>query len=176
MLGKRRKVSSKATSDREVSGKREKTPEHPGPDDIQPSSASLYVALYDPRYQGGDISHWALHLDLHGYGHVLYEVIGGPGEFRLAQRTSAPDRSTQLRESVFVADIDGTDNIAHYYQIVANTNAIQNDIALWNCQQWVMDILETLQEEDIIDDYRYHNSKEELEARFYRSLYEEDEE
>ena len=106
----------------------------------------------------GDLNHWAKFLKDEKAGDTLYDVIGEPMAFRLNVLPNIdPVESRSFVQNIFVADIDSAEDVQQVHRI-ARKQAIQNDIALWNCQQWVFDVLTSLHEEFIIEDYEYHDA------------------
>lgn len=115
----------------------------------------LYVALYSPVQ--GNVKHWALYLE--GIG--IFQVVGDPMEFELDIRLRVrPQDSARYSGSVYIAEVDDTRG---FVQVVRNTE-ISNDVVHWNCQSFVLDVLEGLNDDDILDDYDYQEAKDKLEG------------
>lgn len=116
---------------------------------------ALNVAIYGPQAQEGNVHHWALLLDEGEAGCTTYEVVGGSMAFALNEdRNSTPSPSGQSLRNVFLVDLDCSADVQKAHQI-ARQQAIRNDIAVWNSQQWVMDVVESLHKEYIIEGYDY---------------------
>lgn len=48
-------------------------------------------------------------------------------------------------------------------QVVRETE-LSNDVAHWNCQNFVLDVLENLNDEGLLEDYEYQEAKDKLEG------------
>ena len=119
---------------------------------------ALYVALFQP--EEGNVKHWALWLEHIG----IYQVVGTSMEFELNIRPHLhPEDIDGHLQSIYVADVD---DIAGFTQIFQNTE-VSNDVVMWNCQVFVLDVLEALTADGIIDDYEYQEAKTELEGLLY---------
>lgn len=115
----------------------------------------LYVALYAPVQ--GNVKHWALYLE--GVG--IFQVVGDPMEFELNVRLRVrPQDSARYTGRVYIAEVDDT---REFVQVVRTTH-ISNDVAHWNCQNFVLDVLEGLNDDDVLDDYDYQEAKDKLEG------------
>ena len=122
--------------------------------------ANLFVAIYKPT--GGNVCHWALWLEGSGWSR-LFEAIGEPGRYRLSERENVlPDTSSRHKHNLFVAQIDDYDG---FITNARNCKAPENSAA-WNCQEYVMDVLESANESGIIDDYKYQAIKSYLQSIF----------
>ncbi|KKZ63850.1 hypothetical protein EMCG_01844 [[Emmonsia] crescens] len=106
--------------------------------------AILYVAVYKPRQTLGTY-HWALYLE-EGDSHLVFQVVGNPGQFRYQELSSRPENTDRHVENIFVADID--------------------DIEGYRAVQWVFDVLESLLDDGIITDYDHGDAKHKLEMIF----------
>lgn len=53
-----------------------------------------------------------------------------------------------------------------YFFKVVRAQAIDNDMFHRGCQQWVLDVLETLTEEDVVGAYEHAEAKDKLVAIF----------
>lgn len=119
----------------------------------------LFVAMYR---QGGNYEHWALYLDHSPDRGMIYEVIGDNPDFRTNVFSGNPRSTVRHQRNILMYDIEDVD-------IPAFRNAIaavepDNSIILWNCQDYVIEVLEKLEEEFIIDgdDEDYISAKEEV--------------
>jgi hypothetical protein len=88
-------------------------------------------------------------------------VEGENPNFRLNVRTSNPQRSRRVKKIIEVTDsLDDFDGA-----ITALENLeIRNDILNWNCQDWVLEALEKLKDEEIISEDHYERAERKLRA------------
>lgn len=120
----------------------------------------LSVALYRPRW--GNLRHWALYLDI---GNYVYEVTGEAMHFTAEAKDGIiPNNSGSWIESIPVTEIQAAD-IAELHRIITET-PVQNDVQGWCCQDYVMEALEGLNEEQIVDDEDFEIAKKRLMKRF----------
>ena len=104
----------------------------------------LYVAMYRPLT--GNYEHWALYVDV---VHEIYEVTGESPHFKRNVVSGNPTSSGRHKRSILIADIN-TDDMADFQKAV---DAIKPDNSTihWNCQDYVIEVLEKLEEEFIVD-------------------------
>ncbi|ORX94401.1 hypothetical protein BCR34DRAFT_499289 [Clohesyomyces aquaticus] len=120
--------------------------------------ANLYVAIYKPR--GGNVHHWALWLEGSGWSH-LFEADGDPGQYELKERTNTqPSASSRHKTNVFVAQIDDINGFTEN----ARGCKPKKDSAAWDCQEYVMEVLEAANLDGILGDYDYQRIKDHLES------------
>jgi hypothetical protein len=123
-------------------------------------NGALYVAEYRP--QGGNVRHWALYLEVHDGGSVhrnIYQVVGPAKGFEHSMVPDvAPAQSGRFVKNIHVSDLDDRDTIQSVREILGN-QAVRNDIATWSCQDWVMEALETLSEEQLLDEFSYADAR-----------------
>ena len=125
---------------------------------------SLSVAMYKPVE--GNHLHWVLHLE-DASEHTIYEVLGEHLHYSTNIITGKkPDHTIRHRRSIFLYDINKQD-LAEFRKTVSSVQP-QNDVALWNCQDYVMDLLGRLEEECIIDedDKSYTKAKKKVKTYF----------
>jgi hypothetical protein len=121
---------------------------------------SLSVAVYQP--EDGNLHHWALYLEPHNY---VYQVTGEAMDFTASVTTDTiPSRSGRFVETVEVADIQPND-LSELDRIIRET-PVQNDVQGWCCQDYVLDALELLNDEQIVDDEDYERARRRLLRRF----------
>lgn len=123
----------------------------------------LYVAMFRP--EAGNYEHWALYLD-HSPEHTIYEVIGDSPTFQPSVSSGKPTSSLRHRRSIFVYDIIAVDIPA--LEKAISTMEPDNSTSHWNCQDYVIEILDKLEEEFIIDgdDEEFISAKEEVKEYF----------
>lgn len=107
----------------------------------------LYVVFYRPRY--GNYQHWALHLELDNEDYI-FEVTGSHPNFKRNVVNDGPERSASFHSRLFLGEIQPGE-VAMVQHIAAATK-VDNDTVHWDCQDYVMDILEELENECIVDE------------------------
>lgn len=106
--------------------------------------SKLFVAMYRPRK--GNHEHWALYLEAE---QKIYEVTGQYPNFELNVLTGKKPESTDRHSrSIFVWDVT---DISGFKKAVASVEP-DNEVVHWNCQDYVIEVLEKLEEECIVDD------------------------
>ncbi|PYI00588.1 hypothetical protein BO78DRAFT_39566 [Aspergillus sclerotiicarbonarius CBS 121057] len=122
----------------------------------------LTVAIYHPRY--GNFQHWALHLHSDTED-LIFEVDGEHPSFQKAMSCGIPSDNLTFIESVFVCQI-GSPDIPTVKAIVDAT-LVDNETLEWDCQDYVLDILEGCEEEAVLDeeDADYAEAMEILRSR-----------
>ena len=114
----------------------------------------------------GNHLHWALYLE-DGSRRSIYEVLGEHPHFKANIITGkTPEHSVRHQRSIFVYEINSPD-LPAFEESVSSVKQ-QNDVVHWNCQDYVMEVLEHLEEECIIDgeDKVYIKAKEEVKRYF----------
>lgn len=124
--------------------------------------AEFFVALYQPRNQTLGTYHWALYLRISPTEHVIFQIVGEPCNFKYDERSAAPENSTHHIKNIGVAEIDE----AGHFRPVVKGQKIENNMYHWGCQQWVLDVLESLVEDRLLTDYDYDEVMSELDPLF----------
>lgn len=111
----------------------------------------LYVAMYKPIT--GNYEHWALYLEDNDNQHPTLT----------ANVTIAKPTSTERhKRSIFISDINTID----LEELGEAVGAVvpDNSVVHWNCQDYVMEVLEKFEEECIVDadEEAYIGAKKEL--------------
>ncbi|MCJ1339755.1 hypothetical protein MMC09_005046 [Bachmanniomyces sp. S44760] len=121
----------------------------------------LYVAMYRPVT--GNFEHWALYLDEE---HMIYEVTGETPDFKRNIVSGSPISDSLHARSIYVYDINTID--LPTFRSSVTVVELDNSVAHWNCQDYVMEILEKLEEECVIDgeDSAYMVVKEKIKSLF----------
>ena len=125
---------------------------------------NLFVAMYKPPR--GNYLHWALYLQ-DGLEDIIYEVVGENPRFETNVITGKkPEQSTRYQRSIFIYEINPAD--VQSLKDKVSSVKLQNDVVHWNCQDYVMETLDLLEEECIIDgeDKSYIKTKEKLKKHF----------
>lgn len=109
----------------------------------------LYVAFYVPSE--GNYQHWALFLD-DGAKSIIWEVEGQHPNFERVERIGNPEVSPgrRFRECIYVGDLL-TDDLPDIRRVIQNV-LVDNETFEWDCQEYVLDILEALVDEFILED------------------------
>ena len=125
---------------------------------------NLFVAMYKPPR--GNFLQWAIYLQ-DGSEDTIYEVVGENPLFEANIITGRkPEQSTRYQRSIFIYKINPLD-VPSLKEKVSSVK-LQNDVVHWNCQDYVMETLDLLEEECIIDgeDKSYIKTKKELRKHF----------
>ena len=124
--------------------------------------AELSVVRYKPAAHSK--AHWALHLRIVDGGearHLLYQANGEAGNLHLDVVEADPMESQHFLEQIDICDIDGTSDIAEVESHLKK-QPMRNEVSSWTCQDWVMEVLEALDEDNLLDEYQYGEAKERL--------------
>lgn len=119
-------------------------------------SARLFVAFYLPRY--GNFQHWALYVQ-NGPEHLIIEVVGEHPEFERNIMTENPEQSDTFLHKVFVAVMVPSD--IPRVKKAAQDVRVDNETVEWDCQDYVLEILDNLAENFVLDE----DDEEYIEAR-----------
>jgi hypothetical protein len=110
--------------------------------------AAVYVAIYRPA-QTGSARHWAIYIrNEHGQS-TLHQVENdfNSGAFRVARRRVdvRPEDSRSWIRDVGIGRV----NVAHLQAIrnIIQGQPVNNESETWNCQTWVIEVLERLEQE-----------------------------
>jgi hypothetical protein len=122
----------------------------------------LYVVFYRPRY--GNYQHWALYLQT-DTENVIFEVTGSHPNFKKNEVRANPQNSNSYRGKLYVGVISDTD-IPTVRQCVREVK-VDNTTVEWDCQEYVIDILDKLEEALILeeDDEEYKDARKELKKK-----------
>lgn len=120
---------------------------------------NLYVAMYEPA--DGIYEHWALYLQTDSQD-TTYEVIGHPCDYTSRVLLKHPSATTRHKRSVFLYSIRAAD--IPEFERVLSTLTPANSPRSWNCQSYVLDVLNALGEHGVIDkdDVAYMEAKNRL--------------
>jgi hypothetical protein len=132
---------------------------------MAPRPAGLYVAIYRPL-GNSNYAHWDLYLDAED-DDIILQMAGQHPNFTFQQRSADPEKSSSLRKLIHVSDVAAAD-VDQLIEI-AKEMEIDNENPSWDCQEWVIDVLEKLVEECVIgyfDDY----DNEDEEKKFRRTI------
>ena len=82
-----------------------------------------------------------------------------------AGNDASPQTRLELEKDGQTRSLDKPAEMADLHKIITGT-PVQNDVQGWCCQDYVMEALEGLNEEQIVDDEDYEKAKERLMRRF----------
>ena len=122
----------------------------------------LYVVFYRPRY--GNYRHWALYLQT-DTENLIFEVTGSHPNFKRNVVKADPRNSQSLVNIIFMDTVSSGDIAT--VQNVARTTKVDNETVEWDCQEYVLDMLETLEQECVVDDDHetYKDARNELKKK-----------
>jgi hypothetical protein len=127
---------------------------------------NLYVAMYRPT--SGNYEHWALYL-IAGERHLLFQVKGQTPNFQKDASTGIPTNSRRHRRNIFLDTITVND-VAAFVRLFGAAE-VDNDTSEWDCQDFVMELLEALEEEGVLDpDDEDYKANKELLKEYYGPL------
>ncbi|KAJ5773546.1 hypothetical protein N7457_008442 [Penicillium paradoxum] len=121
------------------------------------STVSLYVALSAGE---GVYKHWGVFIDAsQEEDKTLLQAAGSDGRFRFESETKDSRHSEGLVELVLLCDV----NVANITSIktIASQVTIHNEIRGWNCQDYVLDLLDALEKHAVVngEDAAYQRQK-----------------
>ena len=126
------------------------------------SYPKLYVAFFRPQY--GNYQHWGLFLD-DDEEQLMFEVLGEHPNFERNVEKQPPEQLEGFLRRVYVAVISKTD--IETVKQVAQTVPVDNETVEWDCQEYVLDMLDRLEDECVLDrdDEDYQDARETLRER-----------
>lgn len=105
----------------------------------------LYVVFYRPRY--GNYQHWALYLESETEN-IIFEVIGQHPNFQRNAVSAVPENSRSFISKLYVGVIGKND--VQGVRDAAKTVKVDNETMDWDCQDYVLEILDKLEAEFIL--------------------------
>lgn len=117
----------------------------------------MSVAIH---HDGEFYKHWGILIENpEGPESILLQVMGSDGRLRYEPETKDIRTSSALVELVYLCDVDKTK--IGSIETVARKVTVQSEIKGWNCQDYVLDLLDALENEAIVDkeDVGYQNQK-----------------
>ncbi|KAJ5688702.1 hypothetical protein N7462_003094 [Penicillium macrosclerotiorum] len=110
------------------------------------STIPIYVAILPGE---GAFNHWGLFIDgTTDQDKALLQVKGSDGQFKYEPETRDARQSEGLIELFYLCHV-GVIKVEEI-KAAADQATIYNDIPGWNCQDYVIDLLEELQEKAIM--------------------------
>lgn len=108
--------------------------------------SKLYIAVYKPHT--GNYFHWALYLK--GKPSKVFEVTGEHPRFQRNVIETKPESTGRHIENIRIGEVNDTD-MRQFLTIMSAQN-IDNVTTGWDCQDYVLEAMDTLVEECVIDD------------------------
>ncbi|KAI9929581.1 hypothetical protein ASPWEDRAFT_51875 [Aspergillus wentii DTO 134E9] len=122
----------------------------------------LSAAIHHPHY--GNFQHWSLYLHTDSED-LIFEVDGEHPNFQKVISNGKPSDTDTFIEYVFLCEI-GEPDIPTIKMVVDNAR-VDNETLEWDCQDFVLEILEGCEMEGIMDDEEvdYYEAKDVLKSR-----------
>ncbi|KFY44761.1 hypothetical protein V494_01331 [Pseudogymnoascus sp. VKM F-4513 (FW-928)] len=109
----------------------------------------LFIAMYEAGT--GNYEHWALCVDGDGdNAPTIFEVSGEHGTFAKSAVQDEPESRLLHKRNIAVGEVNERD-MPELLKVTDDAK-VDNETTEWNCQDYVIEILETLYEECIIDE------------------------
>ncbi|KAJ9244375.1 hypothetical protein DTO169E5_1980 [Paecilomyces variotii] len=126
-------------------------------------SPKLYVAFYRPHY--GNYQHWALTIEQESSKCIIIEVVGQHPMFTRNIIEKRPEDSRRFIGKIYLGVISKRD--IESIKKLAMSQPVENEIVEWDCQDYVLELLDKLEEEFILDadDEEYNEARKELQKR-----------
>ncbi|KAL1860819.1 hypothetical protein Plec18170_001331 [Paecilomyces lecythidis] len=129
-----------------------------------PSTTGLYVAFYnDPD---SVYKHWALFIDgPTDADKTILNIMGSSSRYRFEMRTSNARQEQNLLGLFYLCDVDISQMSA--IKNLAEAAIIHNEYPGYNCQDYVLELLDEMESKEIIDieETGYVQRKDELRKR-----------
>lgn len=111
------------------------------------STAGLYVTIHKG---GGAYKHWRLHIEGPSEReNIIYQIMGSSTRYRFETRQENCRQAEDLIEMIFLCDVDvgeiGT------IEKLARAAVIHNEAPGYNCQDYVLELLDALEERRVVD-------------------------
>lgn len=119
------------------------------------------MAIFNPR--GPFFKHWAVFIDTdNDEDKIIFHAMGGQNNFRFESRNSDARESKSLSEMVELCRLNAEQ--VERTKEIAESVTIRNDVDVWNCQDYVIDLPRLLENEGIAprDKRIYSKKKREL--------------
>lgn len=111
------------------------------------SAIGLNVAIYD---NGPAYKHWSFFIDGPTEAEkIILHAMGSSTRYRFEMRNSNARESATLFEMVHICDVDPS--MIRAIKDTAKKAVIHNESPGYNCQDYVLELLDALEEKDIID-------------------------
>ncbi|KAK6535275.1 hypothetical protein TWF694_001743 [Orbilia ellipsospora] len=117
----------------------------------------LFIAIYST--QEGNYKHWALYFQTESDDYI-FEVIGQQPDAGYERNVTRqpPEANPMFKKKYLVAEIDRGD-VKDVIDYLENRSEIHSEITDWCCQDFCLESLETLREDELIsqDDENYED-------------------
>ncbi|PYI05342.1 hypothetical protein BO78DRAFT_447680, partial [Aspergillus sclerotiicarbonarius CBS 121057] len=125
------------------------------------STSALHVAIYNG---GGVYKHWSLFIDGPTEKTIL-NIVGSSTRYRFEERDSNARESATLVELVYLCDVD--DSKISAIKDAADKMTIRNEAPGYNCQDYILDLLDHLEGKSIINgnNANYKKNRETVEGK-----------
>lgn len=110
-------------------------------------STTLRITVVFFKLIEGNFDHWALWLRGRAVN-KLFQVAGDYAEMEAQALDEDPRDNSRLYKCITVGEIVSDDQLALEAQI--KTVPVRNDVALWDCQDYVLDVLDVLEDEGYV--------------------------
>lgn len=127
------------------------------------STSELYVAIYN---DGGVYKHWSLFIegptDLEK---TILHIMGSSTRYRFEMRNSNARDSATLFELVYLCHVDNSKISA--IKDAARNMVIHNEAPGYNCQDYILELLDELEEKKIVDrsNASYKRNRQKVEGK-----------
>ncbi|PGH28642.1 hypothetical protein GX50_08619 [[Emmonsia] crescens] len=128
-----------------------------------PSTAGLNVAIYN---DSGIYKHWLFFIDGPTEAEkFIFQAMGTSGRYRFEMENLDAHKLLNLSEMVHLCDVHTSEISA--ITDVAKAAVIHNEYPGYNCQDYVLELLDDLEEKNIIDgnNANYKKSKEAVKGK-----------
>lgn len=123
-----------------------------------PSTSGLYVAIYEDE---GVYKHWSFFFDgPTPEQKIIFQAMGSSTRYRFERLVSNAREAPELIELIHLCDVPSSGFKA--IEKTARNTVIHNEFPGFNCQDYVLDLMENLEKEGIVDinDQSYGENKE----------------
>lgn len=112
-----------------------------------PGVLELAVVIYRPRED--NFHHWGFHVySRNTQGHRIFQAEGPVNQLTAQIRCANPNSSARLLKGILLGGVYDT----QFTRLAALIQGVemQNDVSLWDCQEYVIDIMDALQEGGVL--------------------------
>ncbi|KAF2167316.1 hypothetical protein M409DRAFT_22743 [Zasmidium cellare ATCC 36951] len=121
------------------------------------SAAALELAVVIYKPQKGNFYHWGLHVrNRISNAHHVFQVEGPQHELEPMRRDVKPYSSSRLLQTVVIGHLRDSDFSVMEQAIRAIE--VQNDIPTWDCQEYVIDIMDSLEQRGLLGGMRKYSA------------------
>lgn len=110
--------------------------------------------------------HWSLFIEgEQDADKFLLHAVGSKGRFRFEERNANARQSHSISDVFQLCDVDTS--LVGRVKEIARAVPIRNNVEVWNCQDYVLDLLELLEEANVVprENARYQTRKKELKLK-----------